>query len=115
MMRRSRPPFRYVATIALASPIIAVACGPESTEPGGTPIANAAATVAQVASAVTGQPSPLADEQLDGKHMGFDTHTYPGDRTMRTWKSAPGSPDRWGGYYLPSPCHKERAWTGKRQ
>jgi hypothetical protein len=115
MSRRSPSPFRHVTTLAIASALIAIACGRESTEPGGTPLANAAATVAQVASAVTGQPSPLADEQLDGKHMGFDTHTYPGDRTMRAWKSAPGSPYRWVGYYLPSPCHKDRSWTGKRQ
>lgn len=115
MTPRSRSPLRHVATLAIASTVISFACGRESTEPGNTPIANAAATVAQVASAVTGQPSPLADEQLDGRHMGFDTHTYPGDKTMRAWKSAPGSPYRWVGYYLPAPCHKDRSWTGKRQ
>lgn len=115
MTRRSPSPFRHVATFAIAFTGIAVACGRESTEPGATPIANAAAAVAQVASAVSGQPSPLADEQLDGKHMGFDTHTYPGDRTMRAWKNAPGSPYRWVGYYLPAPCHKDGSWTGKRQ
>jgi hypothetical protein len=52
---------------------------------------------------------------MDGKHLGFDTHTYPGDKTMRAWKNAPGAPYRWVGYYLPSPCHKDGSWTGKRQ
>jgi len=115
MTRRSRFPLHHLTTLTLAFAGIAIACGRESTEPGATPIADAAATVAQVASAVTGQPSPLADEQMDGKHLGFDTHTYPGDKTMRAWKGATGSPYRWVGYYLPSPCHKDRSWTGKRE
>jgi hypothetical protein len=115
MSRRSRSSIRHATTFAIAFTGIAIACGRESTEPGETPIADAAAAVAQVASAVSGQPSPLADEQLDGKHIGFDTHTYPGDKTMRAWKSTPGSPYRWVGYYLPSPCHKDDSWVGKRQ
>jgi hypothetical protein len=115
MQRRRRSSIRHAATFAIAFTGIAIACGRESTEPGETSVADAAAAVAQVASAVTGQPSPLADEQLDGKHIGFDTHTYPGDKTMRAWKSAPGSPYRWVGYYLPAPCHKDRSWVGKRQ
>lgn len=115
MQRRSRSSVRQITTFAIAFTGIAIACGPDTTEPSETPIADAAATVAQVASAVTGQPSPIADEQLDGKHIGFDTHTYPGDRTMRAWKNAPGSPYRWVGYYLPAPCHKDRSWVGKRQ
>ena len=47
--------------------------------------------------------------------MGFDTHTYPGDKTMRAWKAAPGAPYRWVGYYLPAPCHRDTSWSGKRQ
>lgn len=96
---------------------IAVACGRGATEPegGASQVAKVAATVAQVAATVTGQSAPMADEQLDGKHLGFDTHSYPGDRTMRAWKNAPGAPYRWVGYYLPSPCHKDASWTGKRQ
>ena len=74
-----------------------------------------AAKVAQVAAAVTGQQAPLADAQQEGKNMGFDTHTYPGDKTMQAWKAAPGAPYRWVGYYLPAPCHKDKSWTGKRQ
>jgi hypothetical protein len=34
---------------------------------------------------------------------------------MAAWKAAPGAPYRWVGYYLPSPCHKDRSWSGKRQ
>ena len=78
-------------------------------------MAGVAATVAQMAAAVTGQEAPLADAQQEGRNMGFDTHTYPGDRTMAAWKAAPGAPYRWVGYYLPSPCHKNRSWVGKRR
>ena len=96
-----------------------MACGRGATEPDGDPaesaVANVAAQVAQIAAAVTGQKAPLADDQQEGKVMGFDTHTYPGDRTMAAWKAAPGAPYRWVGYYLPAPCHKDRSWSGKRQ
>ena len=34
--------------------------------------------------------------------------------TMRAWKETPGSPYKWVGYYLPSPCHDDKSWTGKR-
>ncbi len=81
----------------------------------GAEIVQAAATVAQVAAAVTGQDAPLADEVKGGKNLGFDTHTYPGDRTMRAWKDAEGAPYSWVGYYLPAPCHKDRSWVGTRQ
>jgi hypothetical protein len=43
---------------------------------------------------------------------GFDTRTYPGDVVMRQWKA--GSPYRWVGFYLPSPCHPRSTWTGRR-
>jgi hypothetical protein len=115
---RRRPPFsaRRIATGLITVTALAIGCGRSSTEPDGrSPVADAAASVAQMAAAVTGQDAPIADEQLDGKHLGFDTHTYPGDKTMRAWKDAPGAPYRWVGYYLPSPCHKDASWTGKRQ
>ena len=102
--------------LVFATAGLAMACGRSTTEPDAeSPIANAAATVAQVAAAVTGQDAPLADQQQEGKNMGFDTHTYPGDETMAAWKAAPGAPYRWVGFYLPSPCHRERSWSGKRQ
>ena len=115
MPRLVRLPTRSLTIALIAIAAVAVACAREATEPGSSGLTDAAAAVAQVASAVTGQPSPLADEQMDGKHLGFDTHTYPGKSTMRAWKNAAGSPYRWVGYYLPSPCHKDRSWTGKRQ
>jgi hypothetical protein len=78
--------------------------------------AEAAASVAQVAAAVTGQDAPMANEARDGKWLGFDTHTYPGDEKMRAWKNAKDAPYSWVGYYLPAaPCHKGTSWRGKRE
>lgn len=117
-------PFRHPIARGAAAFVVgvaglAIACGRTATEPGGEPgeskVADVAAQVAQVAATVTGQKSPMADAQTGGKHMGFDTHTYPGDKTMLAWKNAPGAPYRWVGYYLPSPCHKDDSWSGKRQ
>ena len=56
----------------------------------------------------------MAAERTAGHSVGFDTHTYPGDKTMNAWKNTPGAPYTWGGYYLPSPCHKDESWAGKR-
>ena len=108
---------RAAATIgAIAG--LAMACGRSSTGPNGdgdnSEVASIAAQVAQVAAAVTGQAAPMADAQQAGKNMGFDTHTYPGDKTMAAWKAAPGAPYRWVGYYLPAPCHTDKSWSGKR-
>jgi hypothetical protein len=117
-------PFRHPLARRAAAAVLgiagcAIACGRASTEPDQDPadsrVANVAAQVAQVAAAVTGQEAPIADAQQQGRNMGFDTHTYPGDKTMAAWKAAPGAPYRWVGYYLPSPCHKDRSWSGKRQ
>ncbi|NUR33371.1 MAG: DUF1906 domain-containing protein [Gemmatimonadaceae bacterium] len=118
MMPRRRPDLslRRVTTLLVALGALGIACGRSTTEPdAANSVANAAAKVAQVAAAVTGQEAPLADDQLDGKHLGFDTHTYPGDRTMRAWKTAEHAPYSWVGYYLVSPCHKDASWSGKRQ
>jgi hypothetical protein len=116
-MRRRHPlsaPRLFTGLVLMTE--LAIGCGRSATEPGASSqVADLAASVAQVAASVTGQQSPIADAQFDGKHLGFDTHTYPGDRTMRAWKHAPGAPYRWVGYYLPSPCHKDASWTGKRQ
>ena len=92
-------------------------CGDSPTSPDGarSDIVQAAATVAQVAAAITGQDAPLADEAKAGKSLGFDTHTFPGEKTMRAWKDEPGAPYSWVGYYLPSPCHKDASWVGQRQ
>jgi hypothetical protein len=116
-MSRRRPiPLSRGVTALAAGMGLAIACGRTATEPDSeSAVASVAAQVAQVAAAVTGQEAPLANAQQEGKVMGFDTHTYPGDRTMRAWKSAPGAPYRWVGYYLPAPCHRDRSWSGKRQ
>jgi hypothetical protein len=119
MMPRRRPDLslRRLTTALAVLAAIGIACGRSSTEPGpeASRVADAAAKVAQVAAAVTGQDAPLADDQLDGKHLGFDTHTYPGDKTMHAWKTAVNAPYSWVGYYLVSPCHKDDSWSGKRR
>jgi hypothetical protein len=116
-------PFRHPMARRAAATIagiagLAMACGRSSTGPDGdgddSQVASIAAQVAQVAAAVTGQSAPMADAQQAGKNMGFDTHTYPGDKTMAAWKAAPGAPYRWVGYYLPAPCHSDDSWSGKR-
>ena len=90
-------------------------CSSEPTDPAGhSTLAAVAAGVAQAAAAVTGQKSPMADAYAKGRYVGFDTHTYPGTAVMRTWKNTPGSQYSWVGYYLPSPCHADKSWTGKR-
>jgi len=48
-----------------------------------------------------------------GRHMGFDTNVYPGDKAMRAWKES--GKYEWVGYYLPAPCHKDNSWAGKRE
>jgi hypothetical protein len=48
-----------------------------------------------------------------GRHMGFDTNVYPGDKAMQAWKESAGY--EWVGYYLPAPCHKDNSWAGKRE
>jgi hypothetical protein len=78
--------------------------------------ADVSAKVAQVAAAVTGQDAPVANEAEEGRFLGFDTHTYPGDQQMRAWKNAPNAPYNWVGFYLPStPCHDDTSWRGKRK
>ncbi len=51
--------------------------------------------------------------RVAGRHLGFDTHTFPGQAALRAWKTS-GVRYEWMGYYLPSPCHRERSWTGQR-
>jgi hypothetical protein len=51
--------------------------------------------------------------EVTGRHPGFDTNIYPGDRAMQAWRDA-GVYD-WVGYYLPAPCHKAGTWAGKRE
>ena len=45
-----------------------------------------------------------------GSHLGFDTHSYPGERAMQAWRAT----YEWVGFYLPAPCHKDDSWSGTR-
>jgi len=106
---------RSLFGISAALVAAAAACGGGPTEPGGeSAVANVAATVAQAAAAVTGQEAKMADDYEHGHYVGFDTHTFPGISVMRAWKETPGSPYKWVGFYLPSPCHGDSSWVGKR-
>ncbi|HEY0971968.1 MAG TPA: glycoside hydrolase domain-containing protein [Gemmatimonadales bacterium] len=49
----------------------------------------------------------------EARHLGFDTHSYPGDRAMRAWKEH--TPYEWVGYYLPASCHSDESWSGTRE
>ena len=76
-------------------------------------IANVSANIAEFAAAATGQKAVIADEVKNAGHLGFDTGTYPGDNAMLAWRTG-GAPYEWTGYYLPSPCHPDEGWSGKR-
>jgi hypothetical protein len=76
-------------------------------------LAGVTGRVAGVAASLTGQTALLADAVSTGRHMGFDTGTYPGDAAMRAWRQ--GAPYEWTGYYLPAPCHPDDGWSGKRE
>ena len=105
---------RSLLGLSAALVAAAVACAGSPTAPGGeSAVADLTAKVAQAAAAVTGQEAKLADDYEKGHYVGFDTHTYPGTAVMKAWK-APGSPYDWVGYYLPSPCHENASWVGKR-
>jgi hypothetical protein len=109
----------HLAGLGMALIATGWACAGSPTEPAPmnestSKVADVAAKVAQVAAAVTGQKAQLADGYEKGHYVGFDTHTYPGTATMKAWKNTPGAPYSWVGYYLPSPCHADRSWIGKR-
>ena len=102
------PPKR--STLALLFLAAAVGCGDAGSR---ASIAEFSAGVAEFAAAATGQRAVIADEVKTG-YLGFDTGTYPGDRAMLAWRTG-GAPYEWTGYYLPSPCHPDEGWSGKRQ
>jgi hypothetical protein len=114
--RAARAPGATVSGVLLASCMgLATGCsGTPSSSDGANAAVKAVAAVAQIAADVTDQEAPMATAAAHGKNLGFDTSVYPGTRTMGTWKSTPGAPYHWVGYYLPSPCHKDASWLGKR-
>ncbi|HTK46600.1 MAG TPA: glycoside hydrolase domain-containing protein [Gemmatimonadaceae bacterium] len=77
-------------------------------------VAQASAQVALAAAALTGQQAKLASQVAGAPYLGFDTGEYPGDAAMRAWRTG-DSPYSWTGYYLPSPCHQDDGWSGKRE
>jgi len=106
---------RWGRALVLGAALGVFACSTAVTAPTeSSTIGDVTAKVAQAAAAVTGQKAPIANGYEKGRFVGFDTHTYPGSRIMKAWKDEPGSPYSWVGYYLPSPCHADKSWTGKR-
>jgi hypothetical protein len=101
---------RMGAVLSLLSCAAALSCGDGRLSRAS--LAGVSAEVAEAAAAATGQRAPLADVAT-GRYMGFDTGTYPGDRVMAAWRTG-GAPYEWAGYYLPSPCHPDDGWSGKR-
>jgi hypothetical protein len=85
------------------------------------PLDQAAAALARAPRAVAELPvqvataATAATAATTGRHLGFDTHSYPGDRAMRAWRTEAGTPYEWVGYYLPAPCHKDESWSGTRE
>jgi hypothetical protein len=104
---------RIGALLSLVSGAATLSCGD-----GGLSrahVASLSGEVAEAAASLTGQQAQLASEDLsDSGHMGFDTGVYPGDGAMRAWRTG-GAPYEWAGYYLPSPCHPDTSWSGKRE
>lgn len=103
MSRLARKLFTLLTIAAAAS------CG-DGTR---TTVAAVSANIAEFAAAATGQRAVVADEVKSG-YLGFDTGTYPGDKAMLAWRTG-GAPYEWTGYYLPSPCHPDEGWSGKRE
>lgn len=102
------------AAVAIAIGVFACYTAPTTEPATGSKVVDATAKFAQAAAAVTGQKAEIANDIEKGRHVGFDTHTYPGDAIMRVWKETPGSPYKWVGFYLPAPCHADKSWSGKR-
>lgn len=70
--------------------------------------------VSELGNAIDNASSNIVTNLRAGRHLGFDTYAYPGDKAMMAWRQD-GAPYEWVGYYLPSaPCHKGESWAGKR-
>ena len=108
--RRDLASVAFVATVALAAtPFVA------RMSPFGLSRENADAA-AQLAAAPATSVLETAARAVagNGRHLGFDTHSYPGDRAMRAWRASDANYE-WVGYYLPAPCHKDDSWSGTRE
>lgn len=81
-------------------------------------LANASVALAAMPAATGTVPvSPhlftFLSSDRSGRHLGFDTYEYPGDKVMRDWRTS--APYEWVGYYLTAPCHDGESWMGTRQ
>lgn len=108
--RRELASVAFVATAALAAtPFVA------RMSPFGLSRDNAAASAALAAVPATSVLETAARAVAgNGRHLGFDTHSYPGDRAMKAWRASDANYE-WVGYYLPAPCHKDDSWSGTRE
>jgi hypothetical protein len=106
---------RRLASV-LSAAVLPLAAAVACRDGGGTraSVAQASAHVALAAAAITGQEARLASQVAGAPYLGFDTGEYPGDAAMRAWRTG-DSPYSWTGYYLPSPCHQDDGWSGKRE
>jgi hypothetical protein len=111
---------RRAGTIARGALLLTLSAGcGDSGDSVRATLARVSARFAITAATVTGQDAPLARAteaaavEAEG-HPGFDTGEYPGDEAMHAWRGG-NSPYEWTGYYLPSPCHPDEGWTGKRE
>ena len=98
----------FVAILAIGA---TVGCSTDGSE--NSTIAKVSRGLAEFSGAATGR-EPAGIAQVVEGHLGFDTGTYPGDGAMRAWRTG-GAPYEWTGFYLPSPCHQDEGWSGKRE
>ena len=119
MKKRTRKGTRRLrqALAAALAGVSAVAIAPymaqTSLEDMPTAIAGAPQSVAEAVADAGTRAVATTAANVTGKHLGFDTYAYPGDRAMAKWKKS--SPYEWVGYYLPAPCHSGTTWVGKRE
>jgi len=113
MSRLVRHPHRWRVAAALL--FAAVATGVETTDASAFPVAQVLDDVAEgVAQTVEARvDETVSQTRGNGRHLGFDTNVYPGDRAMLRWKEVEHYD--WVGYYLPAPCHKDASWAGRRE
>jgi hypothetical protein len=78
------------------------------------PLSSAPVELADVSSAIDDAVEQVASNVTDGgRHLGFDTNIYPGDKAMDAWKRS--GEYEWVGYYLKAPCHGDNSWSGTRE
>lgn len=71
-------------------------------------------SISEAVETAAGNIASDLNKERAGRHLGFDTYSYPGEAAMRAWREAE-KPYQWVGYYLEAPCHTDDSWSGKRQ